>query len=81
MNTIDLIDLTLGIIPVMLTLGIMIHWSLSVRTAILAIFRMLVQLLLIGYALTFIFGINSSWPVLVILCVMLVAASWISLSA
>ena len=80
MNSIDLIDLSLGMIPVILTLGIMIHWSLSVRTAILAIFRMLIQLLLIGYALTFIFGINSSWPVLIILCVMLVAASWISLS-
>jgi len=81
MNTIDLIDLTLGFIPVLLTIGIMMYWSLSVKTAILSIFRMLIQLLLIGYALTFIFGINSSWPVLLILCVMLIAASWISLSA
>ncbi len=81
MNTIDLIDLTLGFIPVLLTLGIMMYWSLSVKTAILSVFRMLIQLLLIGYALTYIFGINHSWPVLLILCVMLIAASWISLSA
>lgn len=80
MNTIDLLDLTLGFVPVMLTLGIMIHWSLSVRTAILAVVRMLIQLLMIGYALNYIFGINNSWPVLLILCVMLFAASWISLS-
>ncbi|MCP4077754.1 MAG: ABC transporter permease [Gammaproteobacteria bacterium] len=59
----------------------MIHWSLSVKTAVLSIFRMLIQLLLIGYALTYIFGINSSWLVLLIICLMLVAASWISLSS
>ncbi len=59
----------------------MLYWSLSVRRAILSIFRMLIQLLLIGYALTYIFGINNSWPVLLILCLMLIAASWISLSA
>ncbi len=81
MNTIELSSLTLGFIPVLLTLGIMIHWSLSVKTAVLSVFRMLIQLLLIGYALTYIFGINSSWPVVLILCLMLVAASWISLSS
>jgi putative ABC transport system permease protein len=80
LNSIDLTNLTLGLIPVLLTLGIMLHWSLSIKTAMLSIFRMLIQLLLIGYALTYIFGINSSWPVLLILCLMLVAASWISLS-
>lgn len=80
MNPIDLFDLTLGFIPVILTIGVMFYWSLSIKTAMLSIVRMLIQLLLIGYALTFIFGINSSWPVLFILCLMLVAASWISLS-
>jgi putative ABC transport system permease protein len=81
MNTISLFDLTLGLIPVVITLSLMVYWSLSVRTALISIFRMLIQLLLIGYALNFIFGINSSWPVLLILCVMLLAASWISLSS
>jgi len=81
MTAINLIDLTLGLIPVALTLGIMIYWSLSVRGAIIAVCRMLIQLLLIGYALNFIFGIDSSWPVLLILCLMLLAASWISLGS
>lgn len=81
MNPIDLFDLTLGFIPVILTIGIMFYWSLSIKTALLSIVRMLIQLLLIGYALTFIFGINSSWPVLIILFLMLIAASWISLSS
>ncbi|MBC8212877.1 MAG: ABC transporter permease [Gammaproteobacteria bacterium] len=81
MNSIQLINLTLGLVPVALTLGIMVYWSLSVRAAIIAVFRMLIQLLLIGYALNFIFGINSSWPVLLILCLMLLAASWISLGS
>jgi putative ABC transport system permease protein len=81
MHTIELLDLTLGFIPVLFTLGIMLHWSLSLKTALLAVSRMLIQLLLIGYALTYIFGLESSWPVLLILCVMLIAASWISLSS
>lgn len=81
MKTIDLLDLTLGFIPVVITLVIMFNWSISIKTAIWSIFRMLTQLLLIGYALTYIFGLNHSWPVLLILCVMLIAASWISLNA
>lgn len=81
MTTINLYSLMLGLIPVLMTMGIMIHWSLSVRIALIAIFRMVLQLLLIGYALNYIFGINNSWPVLLILCLMLVAASWISLSS
>jgi len=81
MHNINLVDLTLGFIPVILTLGIMLRWSLTLKTSLLAIARMVIQLLLIGYALSYIFGMQSHWPVLLILCVMLLAASWISLSS
>ena len=49
------------------------------KTTIYAIFRMLVQLLLIGYVLTYIFETNSNYIVITILIVMLLTASWISL--
>ena len=49
------------------------------KTTIYAIFRMLVQLLLIGYVLTYIFETNSNYIVITILIIMLLTASWISL--
>jgi len=81
MYSIELVDLSLGFIPVLITIGIMFHWSLSIRRALLSVVRMLLQLVLIGYALTFIFDSNQSTFIVLILCLMLLAASWISLSA
>lgn len=81
MHIISLTDLLLGFIPVIFTLIIMLQWSLSVRTALTSVVRMLIQLILIGYALNFIFDSNSSVIIVLILCLMLVAASWISMSS
>ena len=81
MTNIKLLDLTLGFIPVIITIIIMMRWSLSTRRALLAVIRMLLQLIIIGYALTFIFDSSNSIIILLILCIMLLAASWISLSA
>lgn len=81
MHSISLADLSLGFIPVIVTLGFIIRWSLSINTALLAIVRMLLQLLLIGYALNYIFTSSNPWLITLILSVMLFAASWISLSS
>jgi UDP-glucose/iron transport system permease protein len=81
MQSITLADLSLGLIPVMITVGFLLHWSLSVKTALLAILRMLIQLLLIGYALNYIFSNDEPLIIVLILCVMLFAASWISLNS
>lgn len=48
---------------------------------IYALARMLIQLLLIGYALTFIFESDTSLLTLLVLAVMLLASSWIALGA
>ncbi len=40
---------------------------------------MLIQLLLIGYFLLWIFGVSDAWIVLGLLCVMILISSWISL--
>jgi len=76
---ITLADIAVAFIPVLVTLIIIFYWSNSIRHASIAILRMLMQLLLIGYALEFIFGSNNQWVIIGVLCFMLTAASWIAL--
>lgn len=66
-------------IPVMVVIVILFKWSLNARNAAYAISRMLVQLLLIGYLLTFIFETDRVWVVMLVLSVMVFTSSWISL--
>ena len=75
------VDLAVAFIPVLITLVIIFYWAKSVKSALIALFRMLIQLMLIGYALNFIFNANSQWLILLVLIFMLVMASWISLNA
>lgn len=81
MYIISLSDLLLGFIPVLITLTFIWQWSLSFKKALYSIVRMLLQLLLIGYALNFIFTSNNAWLITLILSLMLFAASWISLTS
>lgn len=55
------------------------HFSMGLGSTVYALSRMLVQLLLIGYVLAWIFGASSAWIIMVVLVVMIVASSWISL--
>ena len=80
MYSIKIVDIAIAFIPVLVTLIIIFYWSRSIRHAAYAIVRMLIQLMLIGYALNFIFNADSSWIILAVLCFMLVAASWIALA-
>ena len=63
------------------TLVIIFYWSPSIKYATIAVLRMLIQLLLIGYALEFIFNANNQWIIIAVLSFMLIAASWIALGA
>jgi len=81
MYHITLIDLAIGFVPVLATLIVIFYWSDNLKSAGIAILRMLLQLLAIGYALNFIFNADSQWIILLMLIFMLVAASWISLTA
>lgn len=76
---IPLQNLAIAFIPVLISIAVLYRWSLNSKTALYAVARMLLQLLLIGYALTFIFKSDSSYIVLAILIFMLLTASWISL--
>ncbi len=81
MYAITLFDIAIAFIPVLVTLVIIFFWSSNLQQASIAIVRMLVQLLLIGYALEFIFNADSQWIILAVLSFMLIAASWIALGA
>ena len=58
-TNIPLSQLAIAFIPVLITLGIFLRWSLGVAGAAYALARMLLQLLLIGYVLAFIFGAET----------------------
>jgi len=83
MNTsiyhISMLDLLWACIPVAIMIVIYIRWTQDKVTLFYALARMLVQLILIGYVLTYIFTSDSPYLVILILSVMLVAASIISL--
>ncbi len=81
MIVIELTDLAWGLIPVFITLWLIQRWAISPKRALLAIARMLLQLLLIGYVLTYIFDSDSPLLISGVLSVMLVAASWIALDS
>jgi putative ABC transport system permease protein len=80
MYHITLIDIAMAFAPVLITLTIIWRWSDNPKSALIAIVRMLIQLMLIGYALNFIFSADSQWIILLVLMFMLVAASWIGLN-
>ena len=79
-NTISLQNLAYAFIPVTVVLFILAKWSLNSQRAMIAISRMLVQLLLVGYVLVYIFESDSAWLVGFILVVMVLFSSWIALS-
>lgn len=72
-------QLALAFIPVVVVLLMMVHWSLKAGFAVYALIRMLIQLLLVGYVLTTVFAAEKSWIVMLVMLVMVSAASWIAL--
>ena len=71
--------LALAFIPTLGVIGILYRWSLDYRNGLYAIFRMLIQLLLVGYFLTYIFESDNAWIVITVLAVMVFISSWIAL--
>ena len=71
--------LALAMVPTLIVLAIMWRWTAGIGTGVYATARMLVQLLLIGYVLVFIFETGEPIVVVGILAAMLLIASWISI--
>jgi len=79
LTEISLQGLIFAILPVAVVIGIMFFWSAGAKTAIYATLRMLIQLLLIGYVLIYIFDTDQPAIIIAVLLVMLAAASWIAI--
>ena len=78
-DAIPLSNLSLSLLPALVVLAILQRWSAGAGAALYGVGRMVAQLALVGYVLTFIFGTGHPAVVLGTLTVMLTAAGWISL--
>lgn len=76
--SLSLTQLAMAFIPVVITLSILLRWSPNPINAVYALARMLIQLLLIGYVLGWIFGAHSGELIVLVLLVMLIASAWIA---
>jgi len=76
---IPLANLMLGFIPVIILIGIMYCWGLKISNSIYANFRMLIQLLLIGYILTFIFETDEPIIIALVVLFMILMSAWIAM--
>jgi len=80
LSNISLTRLALAFIPVFAVFLILARWSLPQKPSWHAIIRMLVQLLLVGYALSYVFSSDSPWFIALLLLVMILLSSWIALN-
>ena len=78
-QAIPLTNLLFALLPAGVVLAILYRWSAGGPTTLYAVGRMCLQLALVGYVLTFLFGSGSSAVVLITLGVMVLTASWIAL--
>ena len=73
--------LAVAFVPALVVVGILYRWALGAGTAVYAMARMLIQLLLIGYALTFIFAVDQPVVIVLLLAMMLVLTGFTTTSA
>ena len=77
--SIDLASLLVAFLPSALLVGLMWRWSLNAREALYANGRMLVQLLAVGYVLTYIFETDRPLVIVAVVGLMIAVAAWIAL--
>ena len=78
-TVIPVLGLAIAFIPSVIVIGILYVWSAGAHTALYATFRMLIQLLLIGYVLVYIFDADHPLIIVGVLAFMLIVASWIAI--
>lgn len=77
--TISLVNLLVALVPSLVLLVIMHRWSLKAASALYANARMLVQLLGVGYVLTFVFETDRPALIVAVVTVMILVSAWIAL--
>lgn len=71
--------LALSLLPILFVGWISFRWGGQIGTLSVATGRMVAQLFLIGYVLSFLFGVRSPWMALGIAVFMIVISSWIAI--
>lgn len=79
-QSISFFNLAFALIPLIPVIYVFYRWHIGAGKVAYALARMLLQLLVIGYFLTFIFEAQSSTIILLVLSIMLVMSSWIALN-
>ncbi len=77
---IPLSRLAFAFVPAAAVIALLWRWRVGYQKALYAFLRMLVQLLMVGYALVYIFASSSGITVGAILGLMVLASSWIALN-
>ena len=78
-TTIPIASLLIGFVPVAVLIFVMWCWRLNALQSIYANVRMLVQLLFIGYVLTYIFETDQPALVVAVVFFMIIMAAWIAM--
>jgi putative ABC transport system permease protein len=79
MQTIPILELSIVFIPTAFLLIVMFRWQLKAVKGFYANLRMLVQLLLVGYFLTYIFETNQPLVIVLLIVSMIAVSAWIAL--
>ena len=79
--SIHLTSLLVAFAPTLILVALMKRWKLSAFEALYANARMLAQLLLVGYVLTYIFETEEPLVVIAVFILMLGAAAWIAMAS
>jgi putative ABC transport system permease protein len=77
--TISLLNLLIAFAPSLILIAIMYRWSLPAGAALVANLRMLLQLLAVGYVLTFVFETDRPLVIVAVVVFMMGISSWIAL--
>ncbi len=78
-SLISLPHLLLAFIPVVMVAVIYVRWELNTNEVAIAVLRMTVQLLLIGYILNWIFAQKHNGVLFAVLLIMALVSTWIAL--
>ena len=79
LQLIPIANLALAFIPVLAVIAVMHHWGVGAGKAVYANARMLIQLVVIGYVLTYIFEADNPWMIVAVLAVMISVSAWIAM--
>ena len=78
-QTIPVLNLALMAVPVVVVAVIYYFWAMHYRTILYAFLRMVVQLVLIGYVLNYLFAVDTPLTLVLVFMAMLAVSGWIAL--